>query len=881
MSRLLVLISCLNAEVLQLQYHINDGVEANSYIGNVPQDAHHVKPNLSSQLFSVVKGLFINFWIKLVLILINIGKDIIKVDPHSGDLRTSTKVDREAVCAKRTNQCIITAEIIITPREYFKLFKVELIIDDLNDNAPRFPQHELTIHLAENAQVGTEIRLDSATDRDTDHFGIDRYYLGDEDKLVKNPFFALIEEQIDDIIIPVLKVTKPIDFEKQEKHELRLNAIDRGGLVGSTLIHIVVDDANDNAPIFTRDKYKVQITESMPIGEAILTVSASDVDSGVNGELVYTYNSLVSQQTRLMFPLNYTTGEITVGKSIDFEAERSHVLYVQAADMGANPNKAYCTVIVEIIDTNDNPPFIEVSFIESINQLILPEDIAVGSFAAFVSISDADLGPAGEIDAYLDSNDDSDFALEIVDQESHRYIIKTIQPLDRERISEYTLTLRARDHGVPPLETVHYVTIIVSDVNDNPPYFGHAQYFLRVDENNAIGAELATIVAQDMDEGVNSLITYSLKHQSDFIHLDAESGKLTLTKTIDAEQLASPLRVTVVATDSGQPALSGETDLEIEVVDLNDNKPVFTRDGYHFTINENEPIGTVFGSVMAHDADAESTVVYSISGDYSNWMNIDSETGALSNAKIMDYESMPSLLEFDVSASDFGGMQATVFVVVELLNSNDNKPVMTFPSPNQPVIQVSDKFFKFNELESVPGGKLLSMVKGVDRDADDIKFELREKVNSVELDQHGQVTVKRSFNDDDDKLVWLPIRLRDNGSPQLTSEYDVFIYRYDGVVNETELGFMIQQETAKHEHLAFALTDGKNALLLAVLTGLICVIVLSVLGLVIRCRRHNAKSSSPSIVNRNQRGDESLDWSHELEWKKFDHTKKPLLKVKL
>ena len=64
MNTLLVLISCLNAEVLQLQYHINDGVEANSYIGNVPQDAHHVKPNLSSQLFSVVKGLFINSWIK-------------------------------------------------------------------------------------------------------------------------------------------------------------------------------------------------------------------------------------------------------------------------------------------------------------------------------------------------------------------------------------------------------------------------------------------------------------------------------------------------------------------------------------------------------------------------------------------------------------------------------------------------------------------------------------------------------------------------------------------------------------------------------------------------------------------------------------------------
>lgn len=58
MRRILLLISALTAEVLQLAYHINDGIEANSYIGNVPQDAHHVKPSLETQLFSVVKGLF-------------------------------------------------------------------------------------------------------------------------------------------------------------------------------------------------------------------------------------------------------------------------------------------------------------------------------------------------------------------------------------------------------------------------------------------------------------------------------------------------------------------------------------------------------------------------------------------------------------------------------------------------------------------------------------------------------------------------------------------------------------------------------------------------------------------------------------------------------
>ena len=84
--------------------------------------------------------------------------------------------------------------------------KVEIIIKDLNDNSPIFPESELTIHIAENAQIGTEIRLDSATDADTAAYGIERYYLGEEDRLVENPYFDLEEEHINDVIIPILKV---------------------------------------------------------------------------------------------------------------------------------------------------------------------------------------------------------------------------------------------------------------------------------------------------------------------------------------------------------------------------------------------------------------------------------------------------------------------------------------------------------------------------------------------------------------------------------------------------------------------------------------------------------------------------------------------------
>ena len=125
----------------------------------------------------------------------------------------------------------------------------------------------MTIHIAENSQIGTEIRLDSATDLDTDQYGIERYYLGEEDRLIPNQYFELEEEHINDIIIPVLKVTKKIDYERIKSQDLRLNAIDKGGRVGSVAIHVVIDDENDNAPHFNKDKFKIQITESTAIGE--------------------------------------------------------------------------------------------------------------------------------------------------------------------------------------------------------------------------------------------------------------------------------------------------------------------------------------------------------------------------------------------------------------------------------------------------------------------------------------------------------------------------------------------------------------------------------------------------------------------------------------
>ena len=120
-------------------------------------------------------------------------KYFFQIDPQSGDIRTSIDIDHETLCERLAEECIYNAEIIVTPKEFFRLFKIELVIDDLNDNSPLFPNDVIDLRLGENAMIGTKLRLDTATDADTPKFGIVRYELEDLTeyfKLIQVSFFS-------------------------------------------------------------------------------------------------------------------------------------------------------------------------------------------------------------------------------------------------------------------------------------------------------------------------------------------------------------------------------------------------------------------------------------------------------------------------------------------------------------------------------------------------------------------------------------------------------------------------------------------------------------------------------------------------------------------
>ena len=391
---------------------------------------------------------------------------LFKVDELSGDLRTRAVIDRETLCVKTESTCTIDAEIIfLNGKNFEKIFKAEISVIDLNDNSPIFPSNTIELELSEDAKIGTPLRLDSATDADTDQYDIEFYRLKEKST---TKFFELKEQKLPNgKLVPQLELIRSLDFEKRPVHHLRLEAVDFGGLRGSAEINVHVLDVNDHNPKFDHENYEISISESTKIGEVIFTLKASDADSGKFGELEYSYdNTLVSNATRTLFILDKTSGRISVGAKLNYEASKQHTLYVEARDFGPSSIPAYTTVTINIINVNDNRPSIEVSFLtEPTIEPTISEDAQIGDFVAFVSVTDQDKGKAGELTAHLVET--PGFELTPIDLDQNRYIIRTKSQLDRERVSRYDLVIEAADSGIPPLVSQERISLKITGENSS------------------------------------------------------------------------------------------------------------------------------------------------------------------------------------------------------------------------------------------------------------------------------------------------------------------------------------------------------------------------------------------------------------------------------
>nr|XP_024102481.2 protocadherin alpha-5 isoform X7 [Pongo abelii] len=643
----------------QLHYSVPEEAKHGTFVGRIAQD-------LGLELAEMVPRLFQ---------LDSKGRgDLLEVNLQNGILFVNSRIDREELCG-RSAECSIHLEVIVD--RPLQVFHVDVEVKDINDNSPVFPATLKNLFISESRPLDSRFPLEGASDADIGENALLTY------RLSPNEYFSLDVPTSNQQVRPLgLVLRKLLDREETPELHLLLTATDGGKpeLTGTVQLIITVLDINDNAPVFDRTLYTVKLPENVSIGTLVIHPNASDLDEGLNGDIIYSFSSDVSPDIKSKFHMDPISGAITVIGHMDFEESRAHKLPVEAVDKGFPPLAGHCTVLVEVVDVNDNAPQL------TIKTLSLPvkEDAQLGTVIALISVTDLDADANGQVTCSLTSH----VPFKLVSTYKNYYSLVLDSALDRESVSAYELVVTARDGGLPSLWAMARVSVEVADVNDNAPAFAQPEYTVFVKENNPPGCHIFTVSARDADAQENALVSYSLVERrvgertlSSYVSVHAESGKVYALQPLDHEELEL-LQFQVSARDAGVPPLGSNVTLQVFVLDENDNAPALLAPRMRGTdgavselVLRSVGAGVVVGKVRAVDPDS----------GYNAWLSYELQpetasaripfrvglyTGEISTTRALDETDSPRQ-RLLVLVKDHGepALTATATVLVSLVES--------------------------------------------------------------------------------------------------------------------------------------------------------------------------------------------------------------------
>nr|XP_057919064.1 protocadherin alpha-5-like isoform X4 [Doryrhamphus excisus] len=640
----------------QISYSISEEMDKGTVVGNVAKDLNINVRDLQTRDLTVVSGY---------------SKEYFKTNFRTGELYVAERIDREELCPKSV-KCTLNLEALL--RNPMGLHRIEVTVHDLNDNAPRFVEESHSINISESSLTGEHFLLPLALDSDTTGNSIKTY------KLTPNEYFSLdVQGGGEHSVSAELVLLKALDREKQATVKLTLSAIDGGKppKTGTLELNVNVLDVNDNTPSFSQGLYKARVKENALPGSLVLQLSASDLDEGDNGKLMFGFVKRAHFDPADVFLIDAETGEITVKDHLDYEAQAAYDIHVQATDKGPYPRRANAKLLVEVLDVNDNAPEIVVTSLMN----PVKEDAEIGSVVALVTVTDKDGGKNGNTQCKIAAS--TPFKLKSNYKNYYSLVVDGL--IDREQCSLYDITIVATDEGSPPLSSSSVITIRVSDVNDNAPHFSETITNIYVKENSPVGVSISRVIAGDSDINENARVTYALLGDANGIpvtsvmNINSETGDIVSLQSFDYEKLKT-FQFKVQATDSGVPPLSSNVTVNVFILDENDNSPtILAPYSEHSSVNsESIPYSAEAGyfvaKIRAVDADSgyNALLSYHLSEPKgnNNLFRMGTSTGEIRTKRRMsdnDLKSHPLV----VLVCDHGeaSLSATVSIDVVVLES--------------------------------------------------------------------------------------------------------------------------------------------------------------------------------------------------------------------
>lgn len=667
---------CVTCQNFDIVFRVFEEKEVGYVIGNILEKSGIPRSDIKFVLMTQEGNSYANYFY---------------VNETSGDLKVAQVIDREIQCKFR-EPCDFPFEVAAqttSDGSFFEVIAVTIVVDDINDHFPTFPEETVQYSFSEATPVNSAMPpIKGIRDSDkTAQFSIKTFELVPNHPGEFLPFKVSFTHELDGSSTVKLIVSERLDREAKDSYSFNIVAKDGGSppLTGTLPVTVNLTDDNDNFPQFDKPTYNITIREDVEINTVILNFTATDPDLGKNGEVKYKLSDIQADLDK--FSIHETKGELMVTGKLAYK-ENGYRLIVEAADQGDSPLTTQTYVTVNVLDIRNDPPQIYVNLMTGKDYATASEYANIGAVVAHVTVTDQDTNRNGDVVCTVISDW---FSLQRYDDNEFKVIVSA--SLDRERHATHDVTVRCNDKGNPPLGNETAFTVKILDENDNEPRFMQQRYFANISENNEIGDSITSVSAFDFDAGDNGKIEYKMAPASEkYAFVNPHTGDVMANWIFDRENMTE-VNLTVYANDKGKPSLKGSTVINVVVKDRNDHTPIFTETSFRRWVGENMQSDTTVtpARITANDGDEGDNgfITYKIKPSNNTVPFVVFQDGLIKTDRELDREGT-SEYTFEVIATDKGTppKSSSALVTVYVEDANDNEPKIEYPALGNDTVNV-------------------------------------------------------------------------------------------------------------------------------------------------------------------------------------------------